>query len=211
MTENVIQIIIYIHAALGGIALLAGLISLITKKGSNIHKKSGIIFFYAMIWSATLAMFVAVLPNHQSPFLFAIGVFSLYFVISGKRALNFKRKTPNLTIDKWISRIMLVSGILMVLLPIILTQTINIVLLVFGIVGILFSIRDLLSYKNPEGLRRKWLQLHLGKIIGGYISAATAFVVVNEFFPSIYGWFVPSIFGTLIIVYWIRKLNKKPA
>ena len=46
-------------------------------------------------------------------------------------------------------------------------------------------------------------------MIGGYISATTAFVVVNEFFTGIYGWFIPGTLGGLYIIFWIRKLNRK--
>lgn len=207
--EKTIQILIYIHAAFGGFALLAGLVSMIAKKGKNIHRKSGLIFFYSMVCSGVIAMIVAVLPNHESPFLFAVGIFSLYFVLSGNRALNFKRKNPNLNIDRFISIIMITSGVLMISLPVILTKSINIILVVFAIVGIIFSVRDLILFKNPKRLRKAWLKLHLGKMIGGYISATTAFVVVNDFFPSFYGWFIPGIIGGFIIAYWMRKVNKK--
>ena len=207
--EKTIQILIYIHAAFGGIALLAGLVSIIAKKGKNIHRKSGLIFFYSMMLSGIIAMIVAVLPNHESPFLFAVGIFSLYFVLTGNRALNFKRKKPDLKIDKLISIIMITTGVLMILLPIILTKSINIVLVVYAIVGIIFSVSDLILFRNPERLRKGWLKLHLGKMLGGYISATTAFVVVNEFFPSFYGWFIPGIVGGFVIAYWMRKMNKK--
>ena len=207
--EKTIQILIYIHAAFGGIALLAGLVSIIAKKGKNIHRKSGLIFFYSMMLSGIIAMIVAVLPNHESPFLFAVGIFSLYFVLTGNRALNFKRKNPDLKIDKLISIIMIATGVLMILLPIILTKSINIVLVVYAIVGIIFSVGDLILFRNPERLRKGWLKLHLGKMLGGYISATTAFVVVNEFFPSFYGWFIPGIVGGFVIAYWMRKMNKK--
>ena len=46
-------------------------------------------------------------------------------------------------------------------------------------------------------------------MLGGYISATTAFVVENNFFPSFYGWFIPEIIGGLIITYWSRKINKR--
>lgn len=207
--EKTIQILIYIHAAFGGFALLAGSVSIIAKKGRNIHKKSGLIFFYSMIISGIIAMIVAILPNHESPFLFAVGIFSLYFVLTGNRALNFNRKNPNLKMDKLISAIMITTGILMISLPIVLTKSINIILVVFAIVGIFFSVRDLILFKNPEQLRKRWLKLHLGKMIGGYIAAATAFIVVNEFFPSIYGWFIPGIVGGFIIAYWLRKLKTR--
>lgn len=207
--EKMIQIFIYIHAAFGGFALLAGLVSIIAQKGKNIHRKSGLIFFYSMMLSGIIAMIVAVLPNHESPFLFAVGIFSLYFVLTGNRALNFKRKNPDLKIDKLISIIMITTGVLMILLPIILTKSINIVLVVYAIVGIIFSVGDFILFRNPERLRKGWLKLHLGKMLGGYISATTAFVVVNEFFPSFYGWFIPGIVGGFVIAYWMRKMNKK--
>lgn len=207
--EATIKVLIFIHAGFGGIALLAGFISMIAKKGGQVHKKSGLVFYYSMIISAVVAMFVAFMPNHQSPFLFAIGIFSMYFVITGKRALKFKHKNPNLLPDKWIARIMIISGILMILLPIVVSKTINIVLCVFAVVGIVFSVKDLILYKNPEKLKKSWLKLHLGKMIGAYIAATTAFVVVNQFFPSIYGWFIPGIVGGFFIMYWIRKLNVK--
>ncbi|MGO3182054.1 MAG: DUF2306 domain-containing protein [Aequorivita sp.] len=207
--EQTIQALIYIHAGFGGIALLSGLISIIAKKGNAIHKKFGLIFFYSMIISGVTAMIVSFMPKHESPFLFAVGIFSLYFVLTGKRALKFKRRIPNLKIDRWISRLMIISGVLMILLPIIISRSINLILVVFAIIGIVFSIRDLTLYKNSDRLRKSWLKLHLGKMLGGYISATTAFVVVNQFVPSVYGWFVPGIIGGFLITYWIRKVNKQ--
>lgn len=207
--EKIIQILILIHAGFGGIALIAGFVSIITKKGFKTHKVAGRIFFYTMLISAITAMFVAFLPNHENPFLFAVGVFSLYFVLTGYRALRFKFPNPNLLVDKWISRLMIITGVLMIVLPIIVTAKINIILTVFAVLGMVFSIRDLILFKNPSQLKKKWLKLHLGKIMGGYIAATTAFVVVNEYFPNIYGWFVPGIIGGLFIAFWMRKLKKK--
>ncbi|WP_196887971.1 DUF2306 domain-containing protein [Aureivirga sp. CE67] len=209
--EKTIQILIFIHAFLGGIALVSGLVSILAKKGNKLHQKSGLIFYYSMMFCGISAMLISVLPNHENTFLFAIGIFSLYFVVSGKRALNFKQKNFSLKIDKWISTTMLVTAILMISLPILLTKTINIVLTVFAILGIIFSVRDLILYQNPERLQKGWLKMHLGKMIGGYISASTAFIVVNQFFSGIIGWFIPGIIGSFIITYWIRKVDKNKA
>ena len=206
--EQTIQILIYLHATFGGVALVSGLISMIAKKGNQIHKKSGLWFYYSMLLSGGLALFVTFLPNHENPFLFAVGVFSLYFVISGYRALNFKQSQLNLTKDKWIALVLLITGVLMILLPVLILKKIDIVLAVFGTMSLYFSIKDLLLFKTPEKLRKSWLKLHLGKMIGGYISAATAFVVVNQFFTSLYSWFAPGIIGSSIIIYWMRKVSK---
>ena len=106
---------------------------------------------------------------------------------------------------------MIITGLGMILLPIILSQKINIVLSVFGTLGIIFSINDLRGFRKPEQLRKKWLQAHLGKMIGGYISAVTAFVVVNQFFPALIGWLGPTVIGTFFIIYWTRKVSPKKA
>jgi uncharacterized membrane protein len=210
-TEKTIQILIYSHAFFGGIALISGLVALMVKKGKNTHRKSGKLFFYAMLSSALTALVIAIVPKHENPFLFSIGIFSSYFIITGYRALNFKNKNPNLKTDLIISWIMIFTAILMLLFNPIVNQKINIVLTAFGIIGLVFSIRDLVLFKNTERLQKNWLKLHLGKMIGGYIAATTAFVVVNEFFPSFYGWFVPGIIGGIYTAYWIKKLNKKSA
>ncbi len=207
--EKTIQLFIYIHASFGGVALIAGLIAMLAKKGKTAHKKSGLVFFYSMISSGLIAMTVAILPNHESPFLFAVGIFSLYFVLTGNNALKYKKANVDLKFDKLIAMIMIIAGFLMITLPIILTQSFNIILLVFALVGITFSVRDLMLFKKPEQLKKVWLKLHLGKMIGGYISATTAFVVTNSFFPGIYGWFIPGIIGGFVIFYWIKKVQKK--
>ncbi len=208
-TEKSIQILIYTHAFFGGAALLTGFISIISKKGKLIHRKSGKLFYYAMLCSAVTALIIAVLPKHESPFLFSIGIFSSYFILTGYRALNFKSESINLLIDKIISWAMIITAVLMILYNPIFNQRINIVLSVFGILGLFFSVRDLVLFKDITRLRRGWLKLHLGKMIGGYISAATAFVVVNNFFPIFYGWFIPGIVGGIYITYWMNKLNNK--
>ncbi|MFT4662218.1 MAG: putative membrane protein [Glaciecola sp.] len=208
--EKIAEILIYyIHAPLGGIALLAGGISLVVKKGNNVHRKSGKIFFFSMLFSAISAFVISVLPNHESPFLFSIGLFSCYFLISGLRSLNFKEKEFQLRVDKLIAYLIFLTGISMILYPIVLYSKLNIILTVFGVVGIVFGFRDLRLFKDIKRLKKNWLKLHLGKMTGGYIAAVSAFFVVNQILPGIWNWFVPGIIGSGYITYWMIKLNKK--
>lgn len=206
--EKIAQWLIYTHAGFGGIALLAGAVALIAKKGSKLHKKSGIVFFYSMLLSAFLSFIISIMPKHESPFLFSIGVFSIYFILSGYRSLKFKRREFDLKADKLIAYVIILTGFTMILYPIVLNGKLNIVLLVFGIVGLVFGLRDLKLYKDSQKLKKNWLKLHLGKMIGGYIAAVTAFFVVNEILPGIWNWFVPGIIGGGYISFWIMKLNK---
>lgn len=201
--------LIYTHATFGGIAFIAGFIAIITQKGGNYHKKSGIVFYYTMLFSALSALVIAVLPKHENPFLFTIGVFSSYFIITGYRALRFKKPNPTLLLDKLIASVMILTGIVMIFYPIISTGKLNIVLTIFGAVGIIFATRDFILFKNTKKLRKDWLKMHIGKMLGGYISAVTAFIVVNQFISGIAGWLTPSVFGVSYMMYWFWKLNKK--
>ena len=205
---NLADILIqFVHVPLGGLALLAGAVSLIAQKGGKAHKRAGKVFFYAMLISAIAAMAISLLPGHESPFLFAIGVFSSYFIISGYRSLQFKKIEAVSITDKLIAYGILLTGLLMVLYPIVLYSKLNIILTVFGIVGFVFGVRDLRMYRHVEKLRQNWLTLHLGKITGGYIAAVSAFFVVNQILPGIWNWFAPSIIGSVYIAYWIRKVR----
>lgn len=44
---------------------------------------------------------------------------------------------------------------------------------------------------------------------GGYISAVTAFFVVNQILINLWNWFLPGVIGGIYITFWIRKLKKK--
>lgn len=81
---------------------------------------------------------------------------------------------------------MFAAGIAMVVFPIVLYVRINIVLTVFGIMGAFSSVMDFRSFANREKLQSNWLPSHIGKMMGGYISASAAFVVVNELLPGIW-------------------------
>tara|TARA_B110000014_G_C20107796_1_gene582891 strand:- start:1368 stop:2015 length:648 start_codon:yes stop_codon:yes gene_type:complete len=208
--KNIAEILIYyIHAPMGGVSLLAGSVAIIAKKGGEIHKKAGLIFYYAMLISALTAFVISVMPNHESTFLFSVGLFSTYFLLGGYRSLKLKNKKQNIFIDQIIALIMIITGIVMIIYPIILYKSIDIVLFIFGIVVISFGIRDIRLFQNKELLQDKWLKLHIGKMTGGYIASISAFFVVNQFLPYLYNWFLPGIIGSIYIAYWIRKINHK--
>ena len=207
--EVIAQYLIYAHAALGGLALLSGAIALSAKKGKRLHKKSGKLFYYFMLTSALTALIIAVIPNHLNPFLFCIGVFSTYLIVSGYRSLRLKRPGVDLLADKIIAGIMVITGLVMVFYPIILDGGVNVVLLVFGLLGLYFGIQDLLMFRNPRKLRNRWLGRHLGNMTGGYIAAVTAFLVVNDVIGGLFNWFLPTVIGTIYITYWIRKIKPR--
>lgn len=197
----------FIHVPLGGIALIAGAAALMVKKGSYAHIRLGRIFYFSMLGSAASSVVIAVLPDHESPFLLSVGLFSSYFLLSGRRSLSYREEHPVKKADKVLSSAILVVGLLMIFFPIYWNGSLNIVLVVFGLTACIFGWRDLHLFRNPDELRPKWLKLHLGKMTGGYISAVSAFFVVNDILPGLWNWFAPGIVGGLYISYEIRKLS----
>lgn len=204
--DPIAQYIIYIHATLGAIALLTGSLAMIFKKGSKQHKASGLIFYRSLGLGATLAILISLIPSHYSPFMFAIGIFTLYLILSGYKALRFKKKVESLLYDKIVSISMLITSVGMILIPLLTNGSFNIVLTVFGGIGLFSAIRDFRLYKNPEQLKKLWLRLHLGNMMGAYIASFTAFLVINQFLAELISWLGPTLIGTAYIIFWNRKI-----
>lgn len=161
-----------------------------------------------MLASVLVAIYIALMPNHENSFLLAIGIFTNYFLLSGYAALKYRNRSANI-LEQAISWIMLLTGILMIALPIYFNKSINIIITVFGILSIFLAIRDIFLFRKPEQLKEKWLTLHLTKMVSGYISAFSAFLVANNVFPIVYlNWFLPGIIGGFYIAYWIGKVEK---
>ncbi len=201
-----VEIAILAHASLGGLALLSGVFALSSRKGSKPHINSGKVFYYSMMLSVAISIVISLLPGHTNPFLFAIGCFSLYLVLSGRRVLKITNSPT--TLDYLISGTMLFLAAAMIInyfYPFFLSSGSNLVLLIFGGIGLTLSARDFNWYKKPKELLKNRIRLHLIKMTGGYIAATTAFFVVNEILPGIWGWITPTIIGSILISYWTRK------
>lgn len=212
--EQTITIFIYIHAFFGGLGLITGIGSALVKKGSKIHKKLGKLFSIGMFTSSIISLPIACVPNHENTFLFLIGLFTIYLVLAGNRALTFKPtlKEKATTIDKLISGSMfLVSIIMLVLGTLGFFQEINnsVLYLVFGGFGAFMTIKDFIFFKNFKQNKNAWLLSHIGKIAGALIASITAFIVAGlGITRSLLPWILPSILGTIYIIYWKRKYRK---
>lgn len=207
------SLLIIIHAVFGGIALLTGTISIIAPKGKQWHKKSGKIFYYAMLATGISALIAAVLPGHTNPFLFVVGVFSTYFVISGYRALRYKKlkDVQGLYWDRVLAIVMSITALSMLTYAVYLfinTNQAGWIMLVFGLLSLNTARLDFKALKDWKSLRKKWLVMHIGKITGGYIAAFTAFIVVNDVMHPLLNWLLPTVFGGVFIGYWLRRVKR---
>ncbi|WP_233267599.1 hypothetical protein [Algibacter sp. L1A34] len=203
---------IYIHAFFGGVGLITGIGSVIVKKGGRMHKKMGKLFSIGMLVSSLISLPISCMPNHENVFLFLIGLFTIYLVLAGNRALTFKTKKEADKKDKLLSGAMVFFSAIMVLNGIyglINNSSMSILFLFFGGFGLLMSIQDFRFYFNPQKSRNMWLRLHIGKMVGALIASFTAFIVAGLGIGNLISWTLPTIIGTIYILYWKRKMNVK--
>ncbi len=194
------------HVLCGTMSLLTGIIAMSSKKGGRVHKKSGLIYFYVMLLTGFTALPIAYYKDNV--FLLLIAIFSLYLVSTGYR-MTRRKKGNHHWIDIAISLTMAIASIYMI-------STKNIIVVVFGSIGLLNSYVDIKGMFFPAKEKSKlgWLYGHLGKMSGSYISAVTAFLLNNitTDFPLLI-WFGPTVIGAVFITYWIifykRKERKK--
>ncbi|MEP2237473.1 MAG: hypothetical protein ABJI22_03865 [Maribacter sp.] len=212
--ENIIKIFIYIHAFFGGVGLITGIASIVVKKGQQNHKLLGKWFSWSMIISSVISLVVARMPNHINTFLFLIGIFTIYMVLAGNRALTFKstKKTKANLTDKLVSGIMAICALLMIGFGV--TGLLNgfshsILYLFFGIIGLFLPYGDYKLFKNTLNNRKLWLINHLSRMLGALIASVTAFFVAGMHQDNLWAWITPSVLGTAYIIYWIKKTKGK--
>lgn len=82
------KIFLIVHIAGGSIGLLTGLLNIIQKKGDKKHKQIGRVFYFSMLVAGLSSLVLSYLK--QNYFLFMVGLFTLYMVVSGQRYLMHK-------------------------------------------------------------------------------------------------------------------------
>ena len=208
-----VETVLWIHAGSGLIALAAGIIPMISKKGGTAHNISGLVYFYCMMSVVVTAMPLAYVKANF--FLASIAIFSFYMCFTGYRFTKLKPgSSPNL-LDKIISGFTLITAVGMLTVGGIAifngVQFTGIVLAVFGIICLLMSISDFKRYfSKDEPGKMDWFFSHLGRMIGSYIATLTAFAAQNSpIQPGIINWLGPTVIGTIVIVLMSRHFKKK--
>ena len=210
--ELTFKVFLFIHIISGTIGLLSGTLNMINKKGNKLHKQIGLFFFYGMLINGISALVVACI--HFNIFLFIVGVFSIYMVSTAQRFL-FLRGIPTGQKPKngdWIvTYSMLLFGLFFMIYGgalVAFSKNFGIVLLVFGIISLLMVKQDIAIYRGNIKNTNYWLLIHISRMVGAYIAAITAFLVVNNtILPGLVVWLAPGVLLTPLIFYWIN-INK---
>lgn len=191
------------HILTGYLALLSGAISMVSKKGGNIHKKSGKVFFYSMLGVTISAITLSVVKSNL--FLLFIGIFVFQQNFNGWRAVKDKTQRP-----RWYDWFIMVIAFLNALLMV---WTGNLVLVIFGSISLLVTIQHIVLFRGVLNGRKlppfSGLKRHIGSMMGAYIGTITAFLVVNVdgFEPSWVIWLAPTFILVPLMIYWSRKYS----
>lgn len=210
--EESIKILIYVHAFFGGLGLLSGIASIVAKKGSSSHMNMGKLFSFGMLSSSIISIPIAWMPNHMNLFLFLIAMFTIYLVIAGNGSLRFKSKEKADWADLLTSAGMLLFSVIMLgigFYTMLSNVSSGILYLFFGSFGMFFALADFRFYKKPGKDKNAYLISHIRKMIGAFIASVTAFFVAGLGLMNLVFWILPTILGTIYIVYWRKKVQGK--
>jgi uncharacterized membrane protein len=206
--------VLWVHIAAGFLALFAGLGAFLTRKGGRRHRRSGRVFVgsMAVVSGSALALYPFE-PSFLRLFLSLVAVFSFYFAFSGYRTLSRKRPASSAAPVDWLAVGLygLVSAGLVVLGVgrLLGGSDFAAVLLVFGGLGLLFTIVDIRSFRR-ERAPTDWIGEHVVRMGGGYIAAVSAFSAVNfGFLPAVPRWLWPTLLGTPALVYLRRRYEAR--
>ncbi len=213
--ESILRAVLWIHIAGGTVALLTGLGAMLTSKGSNLHRKFGKAYFWSMSTIFGSALILSI--GHGRMFLLMVAFFSYFMTVRGYRMLYRKKLSAGAKAESidWI--VTIVSGSFMLCLigwgiyQVTAGNSMGIVGIVFGLFGSTFAYQDIKSFVKPPSDKMHWWYGHIGGMGGSYISALTAFIVVNIQIPQ-YGWTLwvtPPIIGAVLISSTVRRYKRQ--
>lgn len=211
--DVIFKVFLVIHATAGGMALLAGSINMIRKKGDTKHAKMGLIYFYSVLLNALSAFFLAI--YHPNLFLFSLGVLSFYLISMGRRNLlkSTSKIEKSVQLTDWLLAIGLFCfGIILTIYSIYQGFSVgfNIIPFIFGVFPLYISILVIRKYKNAkQPSNADYVKGHIVNMMGSYITILSAFLVVNNrgYFPVVIGWFGPALVLVPLIMKWSRKFG----
>lgn len=209
---SVETVTLWIHIAAGVVALLTGVIALVTRKGGLRHRQAGRTYVASMgVVVVTVLPLLALDPSPNRVFLTLIAIFSGYFAFSGYRVLSRKRPVDNAEPVDWAAAVFVVGACLILggwgVSLLLGGNSFGTVMIVFGVIGLTVGFSDLRVFRDPVR-RGPWMMDHLSRMMGAYIATVTAVSVVNLTMVSpVVSWLWPTAIGIPLIWYWFRKYS----
>lgn len=197
--ETLTTFFLVLHATAGAGALLTGTAIGFLKKGDRRHRLLGQWFVRCMLTVGGTAFFLATV--RPSPFLFVIGVYSVYVSLMGRTAFGERRTWHN--VAPWILGL---TSLALAVWSIVQDTSMMILGLVFGLGFLSQAVTDIINLRTAGNSRRVKLIRHISWMGGALISTWTAFLVVNiQVSWQIVLWIAPGVLGGLAISRAIRR------
>ncbi|MBG8553354.1 DUF2306 domain-containing protein [Hymenobacter guriensis] len=197
----------WLHIAAGFTGFFVAPVALIVRKGGPAHRLWGKVFFWAMLVAGGTAIVSASLNGLT--FLLLTGIFSLYLAQFGYRSLHHKRMGAGQgpALYDWVSVLVGLLIFLTTLVYGLFSRPFNPVLVVFGGIGLMTTMRQLRGFWRPGPWpARQWLRNHISGFVGSYIAAVSAFSVTSlKFiaFPLNFLW--PTLVLVPLLVWFQRR------
>lgn len=216
MIESLFNVLLGLHILGGTVGLICGTLIFSLQKGSKTHRILGKLFIPGMLLAGFTSLFMAII--HPNTFLFMVGIFTIYLVGTGARAISSKSPLANHALDRLLQLGMVVSGLSLGYLGtvgVINGNNFGIVYIVFALIGLLMVMQDFRNSKSQNPSKKTYLSLHLQRLGGGFIASTTAFLVVNftelpDWLPVWVLWLLPTLLISPLISHYSKKYTPKP-
>jgi hypothetical protein len=194
-----------LHVIAGAIVLVVAPAAMLVRKGGRWHRRWGTAFMAAMSVVLLTAGFMWQPKGHL--FLFALALVSAYFFLMGIRVVVRRRRRQADALDDGIdiaaAAATIAAGVWLLAIAAgastLLMRSLAPIMAGLGAVAVAFALNDVRGIIGPRS-RVGWVIAHLCAMIAAYISAVTAFVVINAHgVPMQLRWLVPISIGTLVI------------
>ena len=203
-TANVV-----VHVLFGTLALVLGLVQLVTRKGGASHRARGR-WFLGSVWVVVGTATTGIVLFRPRADLVAVTLLTAYWAWSGLRALRIRHVGP-VARDALVSVCALVASVLLVLY----LQTVRVPwapAVVYSTLGtlVLLSLYDLVRFAFPaRWFETLWLYEHLVKMIGAHSSVITAFSGTVLWRWSPYSQVLPSIVWTAFMITFVVYVRRR--
>lgn len=223
------DLVLGLHILAGTAALIAAPAAAVATKGARVHRLAGRTFFWAM--AVVLASALVIQFLRPNPFLLAMAVLSFYLCFTGYRYAGLLGTPPDQNrraADLLAAAITLIACTALVAYGIAAAagadlggwsgagrvtggaSDLGVVAIALGSLGCTFALIDLLAFKRSAPTPNGWLFTHMGRMLGAWIAALSAFSAVNlRVLPPTIRWLWPAVIGTPLITAWIVAYGRR--
>jgi hypothetical protein len=209
------EILTEIHVGFTIIALVSGIVAMAaTPKGSTLHKRSGIVYFYAFIGIIGSAAGMVCL-KYKDLFL-GITIFNSYLLFTGYRVLKHKHAKPNGLVWTMLA-IFFCGGLLLLVGALKVDDQFfeqgykwSAVRAFFALLTFYIVVKDFRSLRKKVPDKKSWLYIHMEKMLFTYISLISGVALrLMDHLPvkdaKWLCWIMPYVICIPLIVYWMGK------